>query len=211
MHPWKIILFSCALLQLQCVFGQEPIIDTLEVEDQHVKLLALWGEDTITLRRLTHPIVYDTVKARKWMRDSTYVPSGEEITSYKEFVKHSGQNCYSYALEQCFSYHGFPSPIHFDHNTWIGTDDFMMIVGDKFEFIDRIPTKPKRNLKTELKDGTVIVFRNKSDKAHHTFFYNEGVFYSKNGAWKLQEYDKMKDIYKRYWDTQFFEIYRFKN
>lgn len=182
-------------------------MDTLDVKLNHVRTSFTWLGDTIEIRSLVRPVKYDLESMRKLKKDSTFIPTLEEEEYLKNFISIGAQNCYSNALQRYFRFNKIEAEMLFSEDVGITRKSFETIINSTFIKTNQFSTKKRKHFKDQLDDGTLIVFRNKSNWMNHAFYYENGVFYSKNGAWKLKEYSKMKDIFKKYWDTPIVEFY----
>ncbi|MEO9870927.1 hypothetical protein [Ekhidna sp.] len=194
-------------MELQSLSQISEFVDTLNVKPNHVRISVTWLSDTIEIRSLIHPVKYNLELMRKLKKDSTFTPTIEEEERLKSIMKTGAQNCYSNALQRYFKFNKIEAEMLFNEDVGITRKTFETIVNNTFIKTNQFSTKNKKHFKDQLDDGTLIVFRNKSNWMNHAFYYENGVFYSKNGASMLKEYSKMKDIFKKYWDTPIVEFY----
>ncbi|WP_421876295.1 hypothetical protein [Marinoscillum sp.] len=212
----KLSSFLVLFLVLLTSFGQyrpkslaeiSRVLDTLEVQKQHLVLLNSWYEDSIETIVLQHPILYDTLYNQKFLRDSLYIPTADDVRKQKEFIQTASQNCYSYALQESYTYHGIDPKDVFNKDVFLTLDGFKQIIDTNFRLENSFKSRPKRNLKFQPKDGSLIVFYDQFNTPSYTFFFHDNVFYSKNGGFAVKQYDSMKDIYRTYYYTQRVHVY----
>lgn len=183
------------------------VVDTVAIKNNHAKVLITWLNDTIELSTLIHPVKYNLDAMRKMKKDSSFTPTPEEEKSAIDFIKTASQNCFSYALQKYFTYHCMAPDLIFNKYTALSKGAIETIIENTFVKTNEFSTKKKKHFKDAIADGALIIFRNKHDWIIHAFYYENGLFYSKNGAWAAQEYKQMKDIFKRYWDTKLVQFY----
>ena len=183
------------------------IVDTVDVKLNHVRILMTWLNDTIEISSLTLPVKYNLEVMRKIRKDSTFKPSPEAETRLIDFIKTASQNCYSFALQKYFAYNNIYSDNIFNQHTALTRHAMENMIENTFTKVVEFSTKNKKHFKDSLENGTLIIFRNKHDWIIHAFYYENGLFYSKNGGWAAKEFKKMKEIFKSYWDTELVQFY----
>ena len=184
------------------------ISDTLNRNNTSVTMKILWMDSVVEVRKTTS-LKYDLEYARKFRRDSTYVPTQKDTLSYNELRRIGSQNCHSYALEKYFSYHNIFDNELFTNMTTVTENKYMeKILVTSFKKVTSIPTKPRKNLKYNFTKGSILVFRNKWNTPIHTVFY-DGEFHSKYGGWSAKVEKDLKPVFDRYWDTTTIEEFHF--
>lgn len=184
------------------------IDDTLYRDNTSVMLKILWMDSVIEIRKTTS-LKYDLEYQRKFRQDSTYLPTQKDTLQYNELRRIASQNCHSYALEKYFKYHNIMDGGLFTSMTVVTENRYMeTILATSFRKGKVISTKPKKNLKSDFTDGSLLVLRNKWNIPIHTVFY-DGQFHSKYGGWSAEAEKELKPIFDRYWDTTTIEEYQF--
>lgn len=183
------------------------VMDTVLRDPTSVTMNVLWRDSVIKIRKTTS-LKYDLAYARKFRRDSTYVPTQKDTLSYNELRRIASQNCHSYALERYFDYHGIWDKELFTNMTVVTENEYMgKILATCFKELARVKTKPRRNLQYNFKRGSILVFRNKWQVPIHTVFY-DGYYHSKYGAWPAKAERDLKPVIERYWDTTVIEEFQ---
>ena len=182
------------------------VADTISRDKTSVTLNVKWMDSPIQIRKTTR-MVYDLEYQRKLRKDPTYYPTREDSLRFMNLMETFTQNCHSYALEKYFDYHHIVDSL-FTKRTVVTENMYMdNILMAAFRKEREVKTKPARNLKAEFKEGSLIVFRNKSHAPIHAVFY-DGKFHTKNGGWASRTEESLKPIFKKYWDTEVIEGYQ---
>ena len=183
------------------------IADTLKRDNTSVTMKILWMDSIVEIRKTTN-LNYDLEYARKFRRDSTYIPTQKDSLSYNELRRIGSQNCHSYALEKYFKYHSIVDNELFTNMTVVTENKYMeKILVTSFKKVTTIKTKPRRNLKYAFTKGSILVFRNKWNVPIHTVFYDDE-FHSKYGGWSVKAEKELKPIFEKYWDTTTIEEFQ---
>ena len=183
------------------------IRDTISSDNTSITLVVEWMDSVIEIRKTTS-LKYDLSYIRKFRKDPTYVPSGQDTLSYNAMRKTGSQNCHSYALERYFNYYQIKDNTLFTGMTIVTENKYMQIIlASVFKKGDVVTTKPGKNLKFAFAKGSLLVFRNKGNTPIHSVFY-DGAFHSKYGAWAAETEKELKPVFKRYWDTETIEAYQ---
>lgn len=192
---------------IKTVTGLYEVLDTLEQSDYNISYSLNWMGTEIGISESIKDGI-DMDYQRKFARDSSFVFSYEDSIKMHAFSISFAQNCHSYALEKVFGYYGIDSSPVFSRRTSVLENYHMAnLIPTCFGLVQSLETKPKKNLKTPFTIGSILVFLNKSGQTIHTVYY-DGTFHSKNGGWPAITTDKLKDIYKTYWDTALIREYR---
>ncbi|WP_282042836.1 hypothetical protein [Winogradskyella flava] len=215
------ILFCVLITQVHAqssLFNREPltinhsVIDTVEVNLNGKVMDMLWINDTIQVRIKNKIIKVDSTeiyKMRRALRDSTYCNTQEKINNVIKFARIAAQNCYSYAIEKYFDNSTVFNQSLFNSLTHLSKKSAEKILANYFTEIDRFLTNPKHNLKQAITDDVLLAFLDKYGSAMHFVYYNNGIFYSKNGGLKPIEFQSLKKFLKTsYWDTEEIVIYK---
>ena len=189
------------------------IIDTIKTQMNSTTMNVLWLNDTITITVQKKEIVIDSTVVfalRKSSKDNTILSSKEDIEEFLEGRRIGAQNCYSYALEKYFDNHRAFNQDLFDSASKINRAPAEKILNNYFEKIAAFPTVPKKNLqKMDHVNDVLLAFLNQYGWATHFVYYRDGIFYSKNGAFKPIEFDSLgKFLKKHYWDTKQVLVYK---
>lgn len=183
------------------------IADTLNWNNTSVTMKVLWMHSVVEVRKTTS-LKYDLEYARKFRRDSTFVPTQKDTLRYNERRRIGSQNCHSYALEKYFTCHKIVDNDLFTSMTVLTENKYMeKILMTAFKKVTTIQTKPRKNLKYSFTKGSILVFRNKWNVPIHTVFY-DGEFHSKYGGWGAKAEKKLKPVFDRYWDTTTIEEFQ---
>jgi hypothetical protein len=187
------------------------IIDTIDIHKFSREIKSLWKNDTIIIRRYYEPTV-DTNYFRLLYKDKSYIPNLEDIKKHNDFLVTVAQNCFSYALEMYFRSNCLLNIDLFNNETYINSDSFKKILNSSFELIQEFNVIKKRKLypKEQLKDSSLIVFSNHYDMIIHSVYYENNIFYTKNGGLKPVITEKISDLFKLYWDTKNINVYIWK-
>ncbi len=193
----------------QSLYQISKLGDTLEVDVNQADIQLLWLNDTLeVVRYFGKPYKYDLEKVRKIKNDPSYLPSKERIEkSYKMFAFNS-QNCHSYSLEKYFKNIGVKTDNIFDYKSFLEGKSFEKIINNTFKKINEFPATKRKYFKQNIPNGTLIVFINNRKLSEHSFFFNNGIFYTKNGMFKPLKYKKMKDILNIYIYTELIQFYK---
>lgn len=214
--PLTILLIICTSFGAYCqkaapILIAPVIIDTVEVKQTSTVTRMLWLNDTITIGTLVEPIEIDTaelLKMKKAFKDDSPI-NDKEIAELKANIKTGAQNCYSYALEKYFAHHSSFNQTLFSQTTGIDRPSAETILSKYFSSIDSFSTDSKQDLKKQLPNNVLVGFVNKENWTTHLVYYNEGVFYSKNGVFKPIEFKSLKKFLKEsYIYTQQIVLYR---
>jgi hypothetical protein len=188
------------------------IIDTLKIETNSTLVQVHWLGDTITVSIQKEDVRIDSAyiaKYRKALKDSTMWSTQEEIDKTIQKIKIGAQNCYSYAIERYFDRNETFNQSLFGPTTSMDRESIESLLSGAFEEVGRFSTKPKKNLKQAIPDDVLLGFVNKSDWTIHLIYFNDGIFYSKNGYFKAMEFQSLKAFLKEhYWDTQEIVMYK---
>ncbi|WP_372642446.1 hypothetical protein [Ancylomarina sp.] len=186
------------------------VIDTLEINENNVVIHTIWLNDTLRVKIQDQELTFDFEKMNKAFSGNTSLNTEKGRQEFMQFMKTSGQNCYSYALERYFDSNGFGNQRVFNKKTFIGVKTIHQIVDHYFDEIMTFNTHPKRNLKTKLPDNVLLAFIDPLDSISHTIYYSDGVFYTKNGKFKATKFTNLKKYLKEcYTDTKMIKVYRF--
>jgi hypothetical protein len=182
------------------------IEDTVARDNASVTMKVLWMDSVLEIRKTT-TLKYDLEYARKFRRDSTFIPTQKDTINSYELRSIGSQNCHSYALERYLKFHNISGNLLFTNRTVVTENMYMeKILTTSFKKTDSIKTKPKRNLKYAFDKGTLLVFRNKWNTPIHTVFY-DGEYHSKYGAWAPKAEKELRPVFDKYWDTVTIEEY----
>ncbi|BDD07900.1 hypothetical protein FUAX_03320 [Fulvitalea axinellae] len=166
------------------------------------RINCLWNKDSVDLLWV-NPEEYDRVQAKR-IKNATDTAG---LEGKRQFLFTTSQNCFSYALQKYFEHHRIDCSPLIDSLTKINSDAMSQILASSFKKRLSFHTKPARNLKTPLPDGSLVLFRYKNGRLQHAMFYSDGVIHSKNGMWPATEYRKLKEPFKKYWDAGTVEVY----
>ncbi len=218
LHLSLLILGTLPLFSQNKVQEQRPqlleaiTLDTVERDFNSDKIRVLWLQDTLRLTLQHAQVKIDTAlhhKLQKRMGGTDFLQTREDTIRFTQRLKDFGQNCYSYALEYYFKQDTLYRQEIFNKRTSMDRPSIENILDHYFKAMDHIPTHPKRNLKQSLPNDVVLAFLNKSDWVIHLVYYNEGVFYTKNGGFAPSTFSSLKKFLKdSYWDTQELIVYR---
>lgn len=184
------------------------VLDTIEVLRHHQIIRVQLGNDTIKIQRLLRPTSYDLEAMREVKKDSLFQPTALEEQNFISFMERAAQNCFSHALELAFQSGQSSICSLFNADTHLGSESFEKVVESKFSPSLEIYISKKNNFKVEIPTHSLIVFRDKRLKAIHACYYQDGLFYSKNGAHAMKSYKRIKDVYKSYPKTSQVVIYK---
>ncbi|MGE0076407.1 MAG: hypothetical protein AB7S48_00955 [Bacteroidales bacterium] len=204
--------FSQNIAENKADFSYGSIIDTIEVGKYTIKLKSLWETDTITISKYYEPSVIDTNFFRVLHNDKSYIPSLKEIEEHNEFFATSAQNCHSYALEMYFR-SNCPSKIGlFNNGISIHAESYKKILDKSFDQIHEFKVTKRGKLQPNepLKDSSLLVFYNNYDMISHSVYYENNLFYTKNGALKSGIVTRISELFKSYLDTKYVRVYSFK-
>ncbi len=204
------LLLSCKLAHCQSEFANTRMlyssVDTISRDNISVTLEVSWMNSPIQIRKTTR-MIYDLEYQRKFRKDPTYYPTREDSLRFMDLMETFTQNCHSHALEKYFEYHHIGDSL-FTKRTVVTENMYMdNILSMAFRKEREVKTKPSRNLNVKFKEGSLIVFRNKSHAPIHAVFY-DGKFHTKNGGWAARTEESIKPIFKKYWDTVVLEEYQ---
>jgi len=211
------ILLVASILFCQRAYAQQNTfnyklkinkIDTLEEKRKMYDVKFDWLDSSTTVQQWK-PFAIDSIDilgAKKFAKAAKLAYKAPD-SSWAKFHINQTQNCYVNSQEHLLSYNGIDASVMFNAKTTIGIEDFKKILNSIYLLNERIPTKPKKNLKKTFPDNSLIVFRNKSNWPIHAMFHNAGVYYSKYGASSFKEETSLKVVFEHYWDTVFIEVY----
>jgi hypothetical protein len=186
-------------------------VDTIETKYKYNPTLRINWMDSIIELNYTTRIKYDLEEARKFRRDSTYVPSSADTINMNKMRTTGAQNCHSYALDKFFNSIQLDNSL-FTKWTSLKENYYMnSILATSFIKTKSFDTKRKKCKVCSFDKGTLIVFRNKWDSPIHTVYFDGQVFHSKYGAWPAKEEKNVDEILKRYWDSTKIEEYQLDN
>ncbi|WBL23641.1 hypothetical protein [Zunongwangia sp. HRR-M8] len=218
---FTVSLFYFALFSAYCqtdAISQNPIsissvvLDTVETKLNSTVMRMLWLNDTITVSIQNENIKIDTSyfeRYRKVFKDSTLWRTKEDIDIFKLAVKKGGQNCYTYALEKYFQNNENFEESLFGIRSTIDRASAEKILNNYFKKIREIPTKPSKNLKSTIPNDVLLGFVNKNDWIIHFVYFQNDIFYSKNGAHQPIKFQSLKKFLKKhYWDTTKIILYK---
>ncbi len=219
----RTVILAFGILFINPLFGQEgtnnshnhftsleqiaQIIDTIDNSEPYATLRFLWIKDTIQVKRLIKSAKYPLEVMRKSKNDSTFLPSKEEEQTTLMFFTRGAQTCFSYAFEKYFKYNNINPDCLFNKQSTVDSNAVDIILSTLFKKTDEFSTSPKKNFKKTVENGTLILFKSKSDNFIHACFYNDGYFFSKNGMQGLKRYKKMSEVYDNYLGSEVVQIY----
>ncbi len=182
------------------------IKDTIVSSEYNKRYLVDWMGVEIGI---TETIQYgvDINYLSKFAKSSIIDKTEIDTTWYTNFTKTAAQNCHSFALQRVFNFNGIETSHLFTNNTRLGNRYMASLLSTCFDLVDSINTHPKKNLKTDIIVGSILIFVNRSGQIIHSVFY-DGEYHSKNGAWPVVTTNRLKEIYKRYWDTEIIKVYQ---
>lgn len=186
------------------------VIDTLEINENNVVVYTIWLNDTLRVKIQDEELTFDFEKMIKAFRGKTSLNTEKGRQEFMQFMRISGQNCFSYALERYFDNNDFGNQSVFNKKTFIGVKTIHQIIDHYFEEIMAFTTNPKGNLKMKLPDNVLLAFIDPWDSISHTIYYSDGFFYTKNGKFKASKFMNLKKYLKEnYTDTKMIKAYRF--
>lgn len=220
----KIILGTIFILTLQQATSQKSGTDNIKSIQQlyftvdttktkykyNVTVRINWMDSIIEIDNTTR-IKYDLEEARKFRRDSTYIPSIADTINMNKMRTTGAQNCHSYALDKFFKSIQLDNLL-FTEWTSLKENRYMnSILTTTFTKTKSYEVKRKKCKECSFDSGSIIVFRNKWDTPIHTVYFDGQYFHSKYGAWPAKAEDNVDLILKRYWDSTKIEEYRLDN
>jgi hypothetical protein len=156
----------------------------------------------------TDRIKYDLEEARKFRRDSIYIPTPSDTLTMNEMRTIGAQNCHSYALEKYFNSIQVDNTL-FTRWTSLKENKYMnSILMTTFVKTKSFDTKRKKCKECSFDKGSLIVFRNKWNTPIHTVYFDGQYFHSKYGALRAKAESNVDPILKKYWDSTKIEEYR---
>ncbi len=187
------------------------ILDTVRIIKPYVTFNIKWLNDTIQIQKWAYPLDIDSEldKFRKATKFKNWFPNEKEKKEMIIKKKIGAHNCYSNALKHFFEFNNLDFNFVFNDSTSVrNMEGFEKIINSSFLLLKEFSTKSKKEIKKfKIQNGSLIVFRNKNGNAIHAIFYNNNIFYSKNGKFEETKYIKINDIFKRYFDTTVIQIY----
>ncbi len=186
-------------------------VDTIETKNKYNVTIRLDWMDSIIELNYTTRIKYDLEEARKFRRDSTYLPSASDTITMNKMRTTGAQNCHSYALDKFFSSIQFENLV-FTKWTSLKENKYMSsILATSFIKTKSFDAKRKKCKECSFDKGSLIVFRNKWDTPIHTVYFDGQLFHSKYGALPAKEEKTVDEILKIYWDSMKIEEYQLDN
>ncbi len=186
-------------------------LDTIETKSKYNATVRINWMDSIIELSYTTKIKYDLEEARKFRRDSTYIPSASDTITMNKMRTTGSQNCHSYALEKFFTSIQFENLV-FTKWTSLKENKYMnSILATSFIKTKSFDTKRKKCKVCSFDKGSLIVFRNKWDTPIHTVYFDGQSFHSKYGALPAKEEKTIDEILKIYWDSTKIEEYQLDN
>lgn len=168
------------------------VLDTIKARQHDFTVNVLWMDDTIRVTQAFKPHELDTF----------LVKNEKVILSY-------GPNCFAHALNSYFKSNGISHLDLFDKRTVILTEALTKILDNSFSKIQEFHVKRKRlKNQKEIEENTILVFKNQYNMIGHAVYFNNGIFYTKNGMYPLQEFSDINKIIKTYWDTKTIDVYQ---
>ncbi len=182
-------------------------LDTIQTNYKYnVTVRINWMDSIIEINNTTR-IKYDLEEARKFKRDSTYIPSAADTVNMNKIRTSGSQNCHSYALDKFFKSIQLNNLL-FTEWTVLKENRYMnSILSTTFTKTKSFEPKRKKCKDCSFDKGSIIVFRNKWNVPIHTVYY-DGKFHTKYGAWPAKVEDSVEMILKVYWDTMTIEEYK---
>jgi len=186
-------------------------VDTVQTKYKYNVIVKVNWMDSLIELNYTTRIKYDLEEARKFRRDSTYIPSIADTIRMNKARTIGAQNCHSYALDRFFS------NIHLDNllfTKWtsLKENEYMnSILTTSFTKTKSFETKRKKCKECSFEKGSLIVFRNKWNIPIHTVYFDGQFFHSKYGALPAKAEDNVDLILKIYWDSTIVEEYQLDN
>ncbi|MCL6218459.1 hypothetical protein [Zunongwangia pacifica] len=188
------------------------VVDTIKTKLNSNLTRVLWLNDTITVNIQNKNIKIDTTyleKLRKSLKDSTLYRTQQDIDDLIQITKTGGQNCYTYALEKYFLNNETFDQYLFGKRSSIDRESAEKILNNYFKKIGEISTKPSKNLKQAIPNDVLLAFVNQSDWVIHFVYFQNDIFYSKNGIFKPIEFQSLKKFLKKhYGDTKKIVFYK---
>ena len=184
------------------------IVDTIQTKYKYNPTLRINWMDSIIKLNYTTRIKYDLEQARKFRRDSTYIPSSSDTVKMNELWRTGAQNCHSYALEKFFNSIHLADSL-FTKWTSLKENRYMnSILVNSFTKTKSFETKRKKCKECAFDKGSIIVFRNKWGTPIHTVYYDGQFFHSKYGALPAKAEHNIDLILKIYWDSTKIEEFK---
>lgn len=186
-------------------------VDTLPSKYRYYSILRVNWMDSIIEIDKTDRIKYDLEEARKFRRDSIYIPTPSDTLTMNEMRTIGAQNCHSYALEKYFNSIQVDNSL-FTKWTSLKENRYMnSILTTTFVKTSSFDTKRKKCKECSFDKGSLIVFRNKWNTPIHTVYFDGQYFHSKYGALRAKAESSVDHILKKYWDSTKIEEYRLDN
>ncbi len=169
------------------------VLDTVGIrKNNRITLSVKWLNDTIDVTQSLKPNECDTFS----------VDNAKVVLSY-------GPNCFAHAIDSYFKFNDMNLSDLFDKKTVIFTEALMKILENSFYKVQEFQVKNKRlKRQKELKENSVLVFKNQYETISHAIYYGNGVFYTKNGMFPVQQFTNINKIIKTYWDTKTIDVYQ---
>lgn len=220
----KLIIGTIFILTIQQATSQQIVadnikstrqlyfsVDTVQTKYKYNPTLRINWMDSIIELDYTTRIKYDLDEARKFRRDSTYIPSTSDTINMNKLRTTGAQNCHSYALDKFFSSTQIDNLL-FTKWTSLKENRYMnSILATSFMKTKSFEVKKKKCAECSFDKGTLVVFRNKWDSPIHTVYFDGQFFHSKYGAWPAKAEEKVDFILKKYWDSTKIEEYKLDN
>ncbi len=172
------------------------IIDTIKIDGNLRGIEVEWLNDTILINKRNDNYTIDTTKGGK----------------YTELMEASAQNCYSYALEKYFENDSVYSQNLFDKNVAIPGPSLMTIMNNHFKLIKEFSITNKGEFMKNVTNKTVIGLVDGKGRIIHLIYYNEGIFYTKNGMFPPSKFTSIRKFLKTEFKyTTSLRIYKFSS
>jgi len=170
---------------------------------------AIFGSN-IKISKYSYSNTSDFIKFKqkfKELKERGIVPEIELDSSYYfSSQKFMGQTCYSFAVESMLRKHDInPSPF-FDSETLISGEEYAKIMKRITSGMQSISPREFRKNKELLQDPCFIALQTKG-MLTHGIYYQEGVYFSKNGYSQPAKFLRLPDIIKSYKYTDTIHIY----
>lgn len=184
---------------LPMIYGQKTeinsvyeVLDTLKTHKNRITLSVKWMNDTIKITQSINPHEPDTFSIKS-----------EKITiSY-------GPNCFAHALDTYFKSNKSEQIDLFDKKSVIFDEDLKKILENSFSKVQVFHVKRKRlKNQKEINENSILVFKNQYEMVSHAIYFGNGLFYTKNGMYPVQQFSDINKIIKTYWDTKTIEVYQ---
>ncbi len=195
----KIFISVVCFCFVSLVYGQDKpnniyrILDTLDIRQNRFTLSVQWKNDTVNIRQ--------SVKSDE--RDTILVKEEKVILSY-------GPNCFAHALDSYFKFNEMNKIDLFGKRTVIFGEDLMKILNNSFSKVQEFQVNRKK-LKNarDINVNSILVFKNQYEMVIHAIYYaDNGLFYTKNGMFPVQQFSDINKIIKTYWDTKTIDVYQ---